>query len=140
MKTKLLCVIGLCVILLAVLPTCQPPAASKDVLTSDKPREIVATVNQADLSALVDGNNKFAVGLYQMLKSGEGNLFYSPYSISMALAMTYAGAKGTTAQQMADTLHFTLPQDSLHTTFNGLDQQLASRGQGAKDKEGKRRI
>jgi len=96
----------------------------------------VATVNQADLSALVDGNNKFAVGLYQTLKSGEGNLFYSPYSISMALAMTYAGAKGTTAQQMADTLHFTLSQDSLHTTFNGLDQQLASRGQGAKDKEG----
>ena len=93
-------------------------------------------MNQADLSALVDGNNKFAVGLYQMLKGGEGNLFYSPYSISMALAMTYAGAKGTTAQQMADTLHFTLPQDSLHTTFNGLDQQLASRGQGAKDKEG----
>ncbi len=137
MKTKLLSVLGLCIILLAVLPACQPPVASGDVATSDKPRETVAAVNQADLSALVDGNNKFAVGLYQMLKNGEGNLFYSPYSISMALAMTYAGAKGTTAQQMGDTLHFTLPQDSLHTTFNGLDQLLASRGQGAKDKEGK---
>ncbi len=136
MKTKLLTAIGLGIILLGGLPACQPPAASGDVATSDKPRETVATVNQADLSALVDGNNKFAVGLYQTLKSGEGNLFYSPYSISMALAMTYAGAKGTTAQQMADTLYFTLSQDSLHTTFNGLDQQLASRGQGAKDKEG----
>ena len=136
MKTKLLTAIGLGIILLGGLPACQPPVASGDVATSDKPRETVATVNQADLSALVDGNNKFAVGLYQTLKSGEGNLFYSPYSISMALAMTYAGAKGTTAQQMADTLHFTLSQDSLHTTFNGLDQQLASRGQGAKDKEG----
>jgi len=137
MKMKLLSVLGLCIISLGVLPACQPPVASGDVATSDKPRETVSTVNQADLSALVDGNNKFAVGLYQVLKSGEGNLFYSPYSISMALAMTYAGAKGTTAQQMADTLHFILPQDSLHTTFNGLDQQLASRGQGAKDKEGK---
>jgi serpin B len=136
MKMKLLSVLGLCIILLGVLPACQPPAASGDVLISNKPRETVTNVNQADLAALVDGNNQFAVGLYQTLKSGEGNLFYSPYSISMALAMTYAGAKGTTAQQMADTLYFTLPQDSLHTTFNGLDQQLASRGQGAKDKEG----
>ncbi len=136
MKTKLLSLIGMCIILLGGLPGCQTPAASGEVLLSDKPRETVSTVNQADLSALVDGNNKFAIGLYQMLKGGESNLFYSPYSISMALAMTYAAAKGTTAQQMADTLNFTLPQDSLHTIFNGLDQQLASRGQGAKDKEG----
>ncbi|MGA9048647.1 MAG: serpin family protein [Dehalococcoidia bacterium] len=136
MKMKLFSVLGLCAILLGVLPACQPPAASGDVAISDKPRETVGTVNQADLSALVGGNNQFAVALYQILKSGAGNLFYSPYSISMALAMTYAGARGTTAQQMADTLHFTLAQDSLHTTFNGLDQELASRGQGAKDKEG----
>ncbi|MHB8085312.1 MAG: serpin family protein [Dehalococcoidia bacterium] len=136
MKMKLLSIIGLCIVLLGVLPACQPPVASGDVAISGKPRETIATVNQADLSALVNGNNQFAVGLYQILKNGEGNLFYSPYSISMALAMTYAGAKGTTAQQMADTLHFTLPQDSLHTTFNGLDQELASRGKGAKDKEG----
>lgn len=133
---KLFSVLGLCTILLGVLPACQPPAASGDVAISDKPRETVGTVNQADLSELVGGNNQFAVALYQILKSGAGNLFYSPYSISMALAMTYAGARGTTAQQMADTLHFTLAQDSLHTTFNGLDQELASRGQGAKDKEG----
>ncbi|MGA2159010.1 MAG: serpin family protein [Dehalococcoidia bacterium] len=136
MKMKLFSVLGLCTILLGVLPACQPPAASGDVAISDKPRETVGTVNQADLSELVGGNNQFAVALYQILKSGAGNLFYSPYSISMALAMTYAGARGTTAQQMADTLHFTLAQDSLHTTFNGLDQELASRGQGAKDKEG----
>ena len=47
-----------------------------------------------------------------------GNLFYSPYSISLALAMTYGGARGETERQMADTLHFQLPQERLHTSFN----------------------
>jgi serpin B len=65
-------------------------------------------------------------------------LFYSPYSISLALAMTYAGARGETEEQMAEALHFTLPQDDLHPAFNALDQELAQRGEGAegKDEEG----
>lgn len=55
---------------------------------------------------IVKGNTKFAFDLYAQLKTEEGNLFFSPYSISTALAMTYAGAKGQTAKQMAQTLHF----------------------------------
>ncbi|MHC4289719.1 MAG: serpin family protein, partial [Planctomycetota bacterium] len=55
---------------------------------------------------IVNGNNAFALDLYAQLKNNEGNLFYSPYSISTALAMTYAGVKGQTAEQMADTLNF----------------------------------
>jgi serpin B len=56
----------------------------------------------------------------------------------LALAMTYAGARGETEQQMADTLHFILPQGRLHPAFNGLDLELAARGEGAegKDEEG----
>src|SRR5690606_33504128 len=53
---------------------------------------------------VAQGNNAFAVGLYQQLQGGEGNLFFSPYSISTALAMTYAGARGRTQDQMAQTL------------------------------------
>ncbi len=95
-------------------------------------------VAPADLGDLVAGNSAFAFDLYQALRSADGNLFYSPYSISLALAMTYAGARGETEQQMADTLHFTLSQDRLHRTFNGLDLELAARGEGAKgeDEEG----
>jgi len=93
-------------------------------------------VDEADLTALVSGNNAFAFDLYQALRAEDGNLFYSPYSISLALAMTYAGARGETAQQMADTLHFVLPQDRLHSAFNSLDIELSRRGEDAKGKDG----
>jgi serpin B len=85
---------------------------------------------------LVDGNSAFAFDLYRELSDGTGNLFYSPYSISAALAMTYAGARGETEQQMADTLHYILSQDRLHPAFNALDLALISRGEGAEGKDG----
>jgi serpin B len=78
----------------------------------------------------VNGNSDFALDLYQALRSQPGNLFYSPYSISLALAMTYAGARGETEAEMADVLHFTLPQDQLHAAFNGLDLQLNQEVEG----------
>ena len=55
---------------------------------------------------IVNSNIEFAFDLYRQLKAEEGNLFFSPYSISTALAMTYAGARGQTAEQMGQTLHF----------------------------------
>jgi serpin B len=89
---------------------------------------------------LVEGNSAFAFELYQALRgkgdNREDNLFYSPYSISLALAMTYAGARGETAEQMADTLKFMLEQERLHPAFNWLDAELASRGEGAQGKDG----
>jgi serpin B len=71
--------------------------------------------------------------MYQLLKEEDGNLFYSPYSISLALAMTYAGARGNTETQMAQALHFDLPQDALHPAFNALDLDLLGRANGEKD-------
>src|SRR5208282_2452007 len=59
------------------------------------------------------GNSQFAVDLYGKLRNQPGNLFFSPSSISTALAMTYAGARGETAGQMARVLHFPTPQDKL---------------------------
>jgi serpin B len=100
--------------------------------------EFAPEVGQGTVYELAEGNSAFALDLYQLLKGQEGNLFYSPYSISAALAMTYAGAEGETEEQMAETLHFTLPQDLLHPAYKLLDQILASRGQGAegRDSEG----
>jgi serpin B len=75
----------------------------------------------ADKTALIKGNNEFALDLYAKLKDlKKGNLFFSPYSISAALAMTYAGARGDTAKQMEKVLRFPFGQDKLHTTFNAL--------------------
>ena len=112
-------------------------AASGQVLQSDKPRDTSPKVGATDLAMLVDGNNAFAFNLYQILRQKEANLFYSPYSISLALAMTYAGARGETEQQMADTLNFILSQDRLHPAFNSLDLELASRGEKAQGKDEK---
>jgi len=107
----------------------RPPGQSAH---SDKERVTSPDVPASDLAELVGGNTAFAFDLYQVLKEGkDDNLFYSPHSISLALAMTYAGARGETERQMAEALHFTLPQERLHPAFNGLDLELAQRGEGA---------
>ena len=80
---------------------------------------------------LVQGNNAFALDLYQQLRHDKGNLFFSPYSISTALAMTYAGARGNTEVEMAQTLQFPPEQASLHETFAALEGKLnAVQGKG----------
>ncbi len=73
-----------------------------------------------DHAALVAGNTEFALDLYAHLRAADGNLFLSPFSVSTALAMTYGGARGPTATQMAQTLHFDLPQERLHPAFAAL--------------------
>ncbi|MBN2272277.1 MAG: serpin family protein [Sedimentisphaerales bacterium] len=72
--------------------------------------------SMTDVNAVVAGNTEFAFDLYARLKEhpavkeADGNLFFSPYSISTALAMTYAGAREDTARQMAAVLKF--PSDT----------------------------
>ncbi len=96
---------------------------------SDLPRQQDPQIDPAAQAELVGGNTAFALDLYQQLRATGENLFYSPHSISIALAMTYAGARADTERQMADTLQFNLPQETLHPAFNALDLELASRGQ-----------
>lgn len=67
-----------------------------------------------DVSGIVEGGNRFTLDLYQQLRTEEGNLFFSPNSISVAVAMAYAGAAGETEAEMASTLHFQMPKDQLH--------------------------
>ena len=134
---KIVIVIITLVLLLPVIASVQlAQLAAGDVLRSDKVRITSPGVSPTEQALLVEGNSAFAFGLYQTLKGGEGNLFYSPYSISLALAMTYAGARGETAQQMAHTLQFLPDQDKLHPAFNWLDAELAKRGEGAEGKDG----
>lgn len=95
----------------------------------------LGVVAQDDATAeLVDGNTAFALDLYAVLSEDtDGNLFVSPYSVSQALAMTYAGASGETATQMADVLHFTLGQDGLPAAFQTLNGDLTTRGTAGAD-------
>jgi serpin B len=134
MKRALISV--LIVLLLLPVIACDQ-AAGGELLKSDKERIASPDVSTSEQALLVEGNSAFAFELYQALREQEGNLFYSPHSISVALAMTYAGARNETAQQMADTLNFILEQERLHPAFNWLDAELASRGEGAQGKDDK---
>jgi serpin B len=75
---------------------------------------------------VVKGNTAFAVQLYRELGNKEGNLFFSSYSVSAALGMAYAGARGNTAREMKEVLHFQLDQTELHPAFKSLNKELVA--------------
>lgn len=77
-----------------------------------------------NLQTVVKGNSIFGFDLYQKLKENKGNLFFSPYSISTALAMAYAGARGQTEKEMAQVLRFPLEREPLHSSFSKLRTEL----------------
>jgi serine protease inhibitor len=79
---------------------------------------------KGDPAAVVEGNNGFAADLYGQLAKEPGNLFFSPYSISNALAMTYGGARGNTAREMAAAMHFNLESGRFHAAFGELVRTL----------------
>lgn len=91
------------------------------------------TTDSNNIKAAVAGNTDFAFALYGRLKDDpnatapKGNLFFSPYSISTALAIVYGGARGETQKQMAMALRFTLPGQRLRSTFGILQKQLVQR-------------
>ncbi|NOZ80311.1 MAG: serpin family protein [DPANN group archaeon] len=73
----------------------------------NNPKIVTLDATDSNLHAVVSANNRFAFDLYkELIATGEGNIFFSPYSISTALAMTYEGARGETAQQMKEVFHF----------------------------------
>ncbi|HTV47980.1 MAG TPA: serpin family protein [Phycisphaerae bacterium] len=85
----------------------------------------------ADISAndIANANNAFAFDLYAKLSGQTGNLFFSPYSVETVLAMTYAGARGNTATQMAAVLH--LPSGDVSAGFANLVGSIQSDGKAS---------
>jgi serpin B len=83
------------------------------------------------VTELVHGNNRFGLDLYGKLRQAPGNLFFSPYSISAAMAMAYGGARGETESQMAKVMHFGEEQTALHTAFAALQTGLKTEGSNA---------
>jgi len=75
-----------------------------------------------DMAAVVAGNNEFAVDLYRA--AGDGNVFFSPFSINAALSMVYVGAQGETERQIADALHVTVDEDAWHDNMGALFDDL----------------
>jgi serpin B len=85
-----------------------------------------AVLAQGGPVTVAASSNTFAFDLYQVLRTmpDADNLIYSPYSIAAALTMTYAGARGATAQQMADVLHVSLSDDELHSAMADVQAAL----------------
>ncbi len=129
MESPLLLKLSMIVAILSLLlSACGSAGPAASIAQSDMARITSPNASPDDIHALTEGNNTFALDLYQSLRAQDGNLIYSPYSISLALAMTYAGARGETESQMAQTLHF-LSQNKLHSALDALDLELAKRGE-----------
>ena len=84
-------------------------------------------VDDERLAELASGNAAFALDLHEHLASEQGgNIFVSPYSISVALAMTYAGARGEARKAMEEVLQYTLGEE-VHPAFEDLQAELDAR-------------
>jgi serpin B len=107
----------------------RDPTSGGTPARRDRPAVSGATTNTP--SDVLAGRTAFAFDLYQRLRRRPGNLFFSPHSISAALAMTYAGARGRTAREMAETLR--LPEEHLRVpaAFHALNSDLRSRARDA---------
>ena len=106
-----------------------------DVSRSSRLRIAAPAVAVSDRQGLREGGAAFAIDLYSRVRSGGGNVVFSPASVSVALSMTYAGARGTTDQEMARVLRF-LPQAQQHAAMNEVEAALADRGAGAMGADG----
>lgn len=90
-------------------------------------------VTDEQVAALARGNNDFAFAMYRE-QAGDGNLIFSPYSVSLAFSMAYAGARGETEAEMAETLNF-LPQGAQHPAFNAIESRMSGLGEeGGEDR------
>lgn len=97
---------------------------SPAVQAQEDPPSASVEVSEADIEALVTANNAFAIDLYQQLAQEAGNIFFSPYSIHSALTMTYAGARGETAAEMAEVLRITELGERVHAVSAELARRL----------------
>lgn len=107
MKKKLLLIVVVTLIL--VLTIVVGVLRFKNIDFSDPTDFLTSLVNDTQLipqefDTVVGANNQFAFDLYSEYRSEKGNIFFSPYSISTALTMTYEGARGKTAEEMQEVL------------------------------------
>ncbi|MBI3051684.1 serpin family protein [Candidatus Woesearchaeota archaeon] len=112
---------------LALLAGCTSTTSEDHMPIIDNLNE-TADLQPVDTAKTVGGNNRFAVDFYSMVSDRDENIFFSPFSFSSALAMTYEGAKGTTASEMESALHLDSNSASRRAAFAGLNSELNAPG------------
>src|SRR5262245_64149138 len=98
-------------------PTSGDAPQGISLLRSELSRDKAPALSDAERAQFGADQRAFSFALFDALSADNPNLFYSPYSIATALAMTYAGAKGETKSEMAQALSFSLPEPALHAAF-----------------------
>ncbi|WP_169927446.1 serpin family protein [Labilithrix luteola] len=102
-------------------------------------RDTTPGLSDDERTQFARGQADFAVDLYRTVGASADhanrNLFLSPVSLSTVLAMTYGGARGSTAEGMRKALRYELPDDRIHAAFDDLDLALSSRGQNVSGKD-----
>lgn len=121
MSFKLVALILVGVLIMSACAT-EPVAMAM----SDVPRA-GADAPSGDVQNVGASMQSFGTDLYALMATGDGNVVFSPASIVTALAMTYAGARSVTAEEMAAVLHVDLDDPAFHAAMNALDQALESR-------------
>ncbi len=82
------------------------------------------SASESEIATVTAANNQFAFDLYSEYKSKEGNIFFSPFSISTALAMTFEGAKGQTANEMREVFHFPADENARKLGYSELFSKI----------------
>jgi serpin B len=125
-------ILGCLVVVLAPTTGCRREAGQTalQIPTSIERPAKFDQASQADIQAVAQANNTFGFDLYRKML-GDANLVFSPFSVSSGLSMTYAGAKGDTAAEMAKTLHFPFEGERLHLGYAGLLGKLSSDGRSS---------
>lgn len=125
----------LCLSCAAIIAGCNNDPVSNNIINQEKEapfavrkhdfvsREIVASDDHR-IHSQANSINQFAIKMFSELKEKDENMFFSPYSITSALGMTDAGAKGETEEQIRKALQSTLAGDDFHAGINGLDQSI----------------
>jgi serpin B len=125
-KELLMHVLIFLIVLMLTFVSCDSDSTNSSITQSNLKRDLSPQASKQQIKTLTLNNNKFAFKMFEKLHKPEvENLFFSPYSISEALVMTYAGAKGETKNEMADVLHFEENDDLLFKSFNALDLDLS---------------
>jgi serpin B len=94
---------------------------------SELARDTNPDIAEADYQAFVSHTDDFGLDIFAQIATGDANVVFSPVSVAVALGMTYAGARGNTAVQMAAAMHNDLSDEAFHAANNRLALELGSR-------------
>ena len=122
MNKKIILILAVVIVIVGGVSICycknQEPTPEPTPVTNDK------GTTPAGINSVINANNQFALDLYYELRNSEGNIFFSPYSISTALAMTYEGARGKTAEEIQSVFHFPTDSNLRKSAFAAIHNQL----------------